>query len=182
MNSHGTNQDAECTNHVRPGLNLVQYCLNLVRDRTNRAIRCHTHVSHHGAIQNSSVVRPTVGLTRMCAIESHISGATHETARVPMYGMSGTFRNRPVCSQSSRKTPPSVWCARWFTRLHVFHTNFNVFHTIVYISYQFKHISYQFRYKHIRIHMKHMWWHEIDACCTKQIFSLLCEFSFIPLT
>jgi hypothetical protein len=46
INTHGSKQDAECTNHVRPGLILVrpglifvQYCLNLVRHRTNCAIR-----------------------------------------------------------------------------------------------------------------------------------------------
>jgi hypothetical protein len=43
INTHGTNQDAECTNHVRPGLIFVrpglifvQYRLNFVRDRTKK--------------------------------------------------------------------------------------------------------------------------------------------------
>jgi hypothetical protein len=43
INTHGTNQDVECINHVRPGLIFVrpglifvQYRLNFVRDRTKK--------------------------------------------------------------------------------------------------------------------------------------------------
>jgi hypothetical protein len=50
-----------------------------------------------------------------------------------------------------------IRCAICFISFSLFYTNLNTFHT-------------NFRYKHIRIHMKHMWWQEIDACCTKQIF------------
>ncbi len=38
INTHGTKQDTECTNHVRPGLIFVRPGLIFVQDRTNRAI------------------------------------------------------------------------------------------------------------------------------------------------